>query len=136
MTEVTTGNMITVLDLIKKGKPVIIHTFAVWCPACTNQLKETTKLVRNNPDNYTVLAIDIDPNENSATVLNHVRKNSFAGNFVSAPASVSRDLVKSLGTGNSLTLPQTIVVVNNTATHLGDGVFNEGRLKDIISRMN
>lgn len=70
MTEVTTGNMITVLDLIKKGKPVIIHTFAVWCPACTNQLKETTKLVRNNPDNYTVLAIDIDPNENSATVLN------------------------------------------------------------------
>jgi thiol-disulfide isomerase/thioredoxin len=136
MTEVNTGKTITIADLLITGKPIIIHTFAVWCPSCTIQLQESTRLVSDNPDTYIVLAMDIDPKEKAVIVKNHVQKNKFSEYFVNAPLEVSRDIVKTLGTGTALSLPQTIIITNGTVTLLGDGVFREANLKETITHLS
>lgn len=136
MIEVNTEKSLSVADLLITGKPIIIHTFAVWCPSCTIQLQESTQLVSDNPDTYIVLAMDIDPKENSAIVKNHIKKNNFSGYFVNAPLEVSRDIIKTLGTGTALSLPQTIIITNGTVTLLGDGVFREAKLKETITRLS
>ncbi len=133
MTDITGGDEIRISDLMTEGKPIIIHTFAVWCPACTIQLRETSRLVRENPDSYIMIGMDIDPNEDALTVKNHIQRNGFSGYFVNAPARVSRDIVQTLGTGTALTLPQTIIICHGEVILLGDGVYGEKELSERVS---
>ena len=132
LTDAQTGETFTIQNLIQKGKPVLIHTFAVWCPACTIQLQETTKLVKGNPDAYTILGIDTDPNENSEMVKNHINKNGFSGKFTVAPKDLTQGLVNTFGAGIILSAPQTISIANNKVRHLGDGVINSDKLLQIV----
>lgn len=129
LTNVATGERFTIRDLTNQGKPVIINSFAVWCPGCSMQLLESTKLVTENPDKYVFLAIDIDPNENSDKVKKHQLKNNYVGTFVTSPTAVTRSLVSAYGPRFALEIPQTIIISNTTATYLGDGVFSADTLK-------
>lgn len=133
ITDAVTGEKTSITELSAQGRPVIIHTFAVWCPACSMQLRETAKLVKNNPNAYTVLGIDIDPRENTEMVKRHVEKNSFVGMYVAAPPEMTRDMMKTLGNQIVASLPQTIVVCNKSITYIGDGVFPETKLKTIMA---
>lgn len=135
MTDLISGRSITLTDIILEKKPVIIHTFAVWCPACSAQLRETTRLTYDYPGRYTVLAIDIDPREEESLIRNHILTNAFSGIVVRAPEQISRDLLQNLGYGISLTLPQTIILCNGTTTILGDTLYDETRLRDTISTL-
>ncbi|PKL58977.1 MAG: hypothetical protein CVV33_09910, partial [Methanomicrobiales archaeon HGW-Methanomicrobiales-4] len=94
ITDAITGKTTSISELVAQGKPVIIHTFAVWCPSCSIQLRETASMVKNNPDAYTVLGIDIDPRENTEMVKRHIEKNSFVGMYGAAPPEMTRDLMK------------------------------------------
>ena len=50
-----------------------------------------------------MLAIDADPHEAEETVSEHILTNAFEGNFVSAPVSVSREMIPgSRHRGNAL----------------------------------
>ena len=129
MTNVATGEPFSIEGLAKEGKPVIIHTFAVWCPGCSTQLLEATKLQTAYPDTYTVVALDVDPNDNADKVKRHQEKNNFQGIFTAAPTDVSRSLVSAYGPGIALSIPQTIIMCGKTATYLEDGVFGADTLK-------
>ena len=135
MTDLIRGRSLTLKDLILEKKPVIIHTFAVWCPACSAQLRETTRLTYDYPGRYTVLAIDIDPREEESLIKNHILTNGFNGIVVRAPEQISRDLLQNLGNGISLTLPQTIILCNGTPTILGDTLYDESSLCNTISNL-
>lgn len=129
MTDVATGERFTIKNLTELGKPVIIHSFAVWCPGCSTQLLEATKLQTAYPDQYTVLALDIDPNDNADKVKRHQEKNHFKGIFTAAPTDVTRSLVNAYGPSFALSIPQTIIICGKTATYLEDGVFDADTLK-------
>lgn len=129
LTNVATGEQFSIMDLADDGKPVIIHSFAVWCPGCSMQLLESTKLQTAYPDKYTVVALDIDPNENADKVKRHQESNNFKGIFTAAPTDVTRSLVKAYGPGFIQSIPQTIIICGKTATYLEDGVFNADVLK-------
>lgn len=133
MTDIQSKKTLTIYELISAGKPVIIHTFAVWCPACTIQLGETTRLLYDYPGEYTMIAIDADPHEAEETVSEHILINAFEGYFVSAPVSVSREMIRDLGTGVTLSLPQTIIISGGRVRTLGSGVFRESELRAIIA---
>jgi thiol-disulfide isomerase/thioredoxin len=134
-TDALTGNQTTIAEMASSGKPVIMHTFAVWCPACSMQLRETAKLVSKNPDSYLVLGVDIDPRENTEMVKNHVEKNRFTGIFVSAPPEMTRSLMDTVGDQIIRSLPQTIVICNKSITYVGDGVYPEEKLGTILSQL-
>lgn len=135
ITDAVTGKKISLIELAAAGRPIIIHTFAVWCPACSMQLRETAKLVQNNPGTYEIVGIDIDPRETTEMVKKHVEKNDFVGMYGVAPTDMTRSLVKTFGTRIVQSLPQTIVISNKSVAYIGDGVFVEGKLKTIIEEL-
>lgn len=135
MTDAVTGEQFSIDELAKQGKPVMLHTFAVWCPACSMQLRETEHFLATDPDAFTLVGIDLDPNENQDMVKRHVEKNNLPGRYASAPKELTRGLVETFGTGFALELPQTIIVCNRTVNHLGSGVFREQTLKSALSQV-
>ncbi len=135
MKDVVTGETITIDELQGTGKPVIIHTFAIWCPACTKQLKASSFFARANPDSYILVGLDIDPNEDDYAVKNHVEKNNFAGYYATVDKTTSKEIVKALGANNLVTLPQTIVVCNGKISILGDTLFTSAELKDKVDSL-
>jgi len=135
ITDAVTGKKTSVAELAEEGRPIIIHTFAVWCPACSIQLKETAKIVLSSPDTYHVLGIDLDPRENTDMVKKHIEKNQFVGMYVAAPPEMTRSMINAFGTQIVQSLPQTIVICNKSVTYIGDGVFPEANLKKIISEV-
>jgi thiol-disulfide isomerase/thioredoxin len=135
MTNVATGERFTIQDLAEQGKPVVIHSFAVWCPGCSMQLLESTKLQTAYPGKYSVVALDVDPNDNAAKVKRHQESNNFKGIFTTAPTDVTRSLVSAYGPGFIQSIPQTIIICNKTATYLEDGVFSADTLKRAIDEL-
>jgi len=135
MTDAVTGEQFSIDELAKLGKPVVLHTFAVWCPACSMQLRETERFLAAEPDAFTLVGIDLDPNENQDMVKRHLEKNNLPGRYASAPTELTRGLVETFGTGFALELPQTVIVCNRTVNHLGSGVFREQTLKSALSQV-
>lgn len=129
MTNVATGERFTIKDLTELGKPVIIHSFAIWCPGCSMQLLESTKLQTAYPDSYTVVALDVDPNDNLDKVKRHQESNKFKGIFTATPTDATRSLINAYGPGFIQSIPQTIIICGKTATYLEDGVFSADTLK-------
>ncbi|WP_319579652.1 redoxin domain-containing protein [uncultured Methanospirillum sp.] len=135
ITDVMTGRQTTIVDLADEGKPVIIHSFAVWCPACSIQLRETAKLLKENPGAYTVLGIDFDSRENTEMIKSHVEKNQFVGMYIAAPTDLTRGLIQTVGPRVVQSLPQTLIICNKKVTYVGDGAFPEAKLKSILSEL-
>lgn len=137
MTDAVTGEQFTIDEVVQEGKPVIIHTFAVWCSACQMQLRETERLVAEDPDGFSVIGIDIDPNENQDMVRRHIEKNEFPGRYAASPKELSRGLVSTFGTGFLLELPNTIIICNKTVTRIGSegGLFRGTTIRDALSHL-
>jgi thiol-disulfide isomerase/thioredoxin len=135
MTDAVTGEQFSIDELAKQGKTIILHTFAVWCPACTMQFLETGQLLTADPDAFTIVGIDLDPNENQDMVKRHVEKNKFPGRYVSAPRELTQGIVGTFGPGYALELPQTTIVCSRTVNHLGSGLFREQTLKSALGQV-
>lgn len=135
ITDAVTGNQTSIAELASQGKPIVMHTFAVWCPACSLQLRETKNLIQNNPDKFIILGVDIDPRENTALLKNHIEKNKFSGIYIIAPQGVTRGLIETFGNKIMLSLPQTVIISNQSVTYIGDGVFPEEKLETILSQL-
>jgi len=135
ITDVMTGRQTTITELAEEGKPVIIHSFAVWCPACSIQLRETAKLLKENPEAFTVLGIDLDSRENTEMIKSHVEKNQFVGMYIAAPTNLTRGLIQTVGPRVVQSLPQTLIICNKKITYVGDGAFPEAKLKSILSEL-
>lgn len=135
LVDAATGKPISIAELASEGKPILLHMIAIWCPACSIQLRESTKLVQNNPDQYIILAVDIDPRENAEQLKRHKKNNEFEGYFAIAPSEFIRSLVDTMGRRVVSSMPQTIVIKNQSVTYIGDGAFTEDKLKVILSEL-
>jgi hypothetical protein len=135
ITDVESGKDTTIAELQAQGKPIIMHLFAVWCPACSTQLRESTRLIQNNPGSYILLPIDIDPRENADLVRKHIKKNNFEGTFIIAPQDFTRSLANTIGGQIGRSFPQTVIIYNQSVTYIGDGAFSEERLKTILDQL-
>lgn len=92
LTDVTTQESFTIGDL--KGKVLLVEFLAQWCPKCLQQQKqvlELHKLLGENSD-FVSLGLDIDANEDSASLKAYVDKNGFTWRYAVAPAEVSREI--------------------------------------------
>lgn len=103
-------------------RPVLLETFAVWCPACTEQQTQIEKL-RERRDDFVAVSLNVDSNENATTVYEHAEDNGFDWRFAVAPTLVTDSLVDQFGPTITVA-PQAPVVrdCGASATLLENGV--------------
>ena len=89
LTDVMTSEQFTISDYA--GEPVLIESFAVWCPTCKRQQQEMQEL------DATHVTINTDPNEDAAQVREYVQQNGFSGRYVVASSDYTQQLIDTFG---------------------------------------
>ncbi len=87
-------------------KPVVLETFAVWCPKCTRQQRK----LRGVDDAAVKVSLNTDPNEAAEQVRSHANDNDFDWRYAVAPAEMTQSLVDAFGT-TVTNAPSTPVIV-------------------------
>lgn len=128
--DVSTGETFTVAEL---EKPVLVESFAVWCPTCTRQQQELKKL--HSGTDVRSVSIDVDPNEDASKVRQHVNRHGFDWRYAIAPSEMTRQLVEEYG--NSIAHPPSapaVLVCENGTRKLPNGVKPVSKLKEEIEK--
>ena len=92
LTDVQTGKTFTMNDYA--GKVVLVETMAMWCPNCLFQANEVRKLHKtfDNPDDLISVSLDVDLNEDGASLKDYTKEYGFEWHFAIAPLEVARAL--------------------------------------------
>jgi len=103
LTDVLTEETFSVDGL---GGPVVVQSFAVWCPKCQRQSEELSKI----GESATVVGLNTDPNEDAEKVRQHAERNGFDWRFAVAPTEMTQSLVDEFGT-TVTNAPSTPIIV-------------------------
>jgi cytochrome oxidase Cu insertion factor (SCO1/SenC/PrrC family) len=92
LTDVQTGETFTMNDYA--GKVVLVETMAMWCPNCLFQANEVRKMHKllDNPDDVVSISLDVDVNEDEASLKDYTNEFGFEWTFAIAPLEVARAL--------------------------------------------
>jgi len=92
LTDVQTGETFTMNDFA--GKVVLVETMAIWCPNCVVQANEVRKLheLLGNPEDLVSVTLDVDVNEDQASLKEYASGYGFEWHFAIAPLEVARAL--------------------------------------------
>ena len=133
LTDIRTGEKFKISDL--NNKPVLLESFAVWCPTCTRQQREIKKLHEEVGDDVISISLDTDPNEDESRVLEHIKRNDFNWHYAIAPIEMTQSLINQFGIGivNAPSAP-VVLICNNEARKLDSGVKSVGELKEEIEK--
>ena len=118
-------------------KPVLLESFAVWCPTCTKQQQEIKKLHEEIGDSVISISLDTDPNEDESRVLDHIEKNGFDWYYSISPIEFTQTLIDEFGISivNAPSAP-VILICNNEARKLDSGVKDVNELKKELESCN
>ena len=92
LTDVQTGEPFTMNDYA--GKVVLVETMAMWCPNCLFQANEVRKMHKllDNSDDVISVSLDVDVNEDGASLKDYTKEFEFEWHFAVAPLEVARAL--------------------------------------------
>lgn len=92
LTDAVSGDTFNMNDFA--GKVVLVETMAMWCPNCLVQANEVRKMheALGNPEDLVSVSLDVDTNEDSATLKKYVEEYGFDWRFAVAPLLVARAL--------------------------------------------
>ena len=92
LTDVRTGDNFMMNDFA--GKVVLVETMAMWCPNCIVQADEVRNLHKllGNPDDLVSVSLDVDVNEDAASLKEYAEEYGFDWYFAVAPLEVARAL--------------------------------------------
>ncbi|MEO5886280.1 MAG: TlpA disulfide reductase family protein [Anaerolineales bacterium] len=90
LTDVQTGETFTMNDYA--GKVVLLETMAIWCPNCVVQANEVRNLhaALGNPEDLISVTLDVDFNEDEASLKEYASGYGFDWHFAVAPLLVAR----------------------------------------------
>ena len=114
-------------------KPVLLESFAVWCPTCTKQQKTTKKFEEEVGDSVISISIDTDPNEDEAILRAHTQANGFTWRYAIAPVEMTQALIDQFGVSiiNAPSVPM-VLICNGNAYELPSGVKSVEELNSFI----
>ncbi|MCK5660026.1 MAG: redoxin family protein [Methanosarcinales archaeon] len=95
LTDVATGESFKLSDF--KGKPILVESFAVWCPTCLQQQKITEKLKSTEGDAIIHVSLDTDPNEDEAKIKEHIETHGFDWYYAVSPIELTTALMDEFG---------------------------------------
>ena len=92
LTDVQTGETFTMNDYA--GKVVLVETMAIWCPNCIIQATQVRKFheALANPDDLISISLDVDVNEDEASLKEYASSYRLDWHFAVAPLGVARAL--------------------------------------------
>lgn len=92
LVDVQTGETFTINDFT--GKVVLVETMAIWCPNCVVQANEVRNLhiALENPEDLVSVSLDVDMNEDPASLKEYSEGYGFDWHFAVAPLLVARAL--------------------------------------------
>ena len=118
------------------GEKVMIETFAIWCPVCNKQQKETKKLHEELGADVVSVALDIDKNEDEEKIREHMESNGFDWHFSVSPQDMTRKLVAEYG-GTIISTGQAPIVMvceDGSSRILGGGLKNTEKLQEELDK--
>ena len=109
LTDVATGETFTLAEFA--GTPILLESFAVWCPICTNQQKQVRALHEEVGDEVVSIALNTDPNEDDDKVAAHIARHGFDWRYAVAPAELILALKDEFGVGilNAPSAPMVLI---------------------------
>jgi cytochrome oxidase Cu insertion factor (SCO1/SenC/PrrC family) len=133
LTNVNTGEAFTISEL--NTKPILLETFAVWCPTCTSQQREIKKLHDEIGEEVVSISLDTDPNEDETKILEHTQSNGFDWHYAVAPAELSEALIDEFGIGivNAPSAPVILICEDGSFRKLGSGIKKVQELKNELA---
>jgi thiol-disulfide isomerase/thioredoxin len=92
LTDVQTDKTFTMNDYA--GKVILLETMAIWCPNCLIQAGAVQKLHKalGNPEDFISVSLDVDVNEDSASLKEYASQYGLDWHFAVAPLLVARAL--------------------------------------------
>ncbi len=122
LTDVATGQVFRIADF--KGKPVLIESFAVWCPTCTAQQREIGRLKDRTAEAIVYISLDTDPNEDEDRVRQHIQRNGFDWYYVVSPIELTQALMDEFGLVivNAPMAPMILICEDQSTRLLRNGV--------------
>jgi len=133
-TDIATGKSFRISDF--KGTPVLLESFAVWCPTCLQQQFKIKELLESEGDVIIHVSLDTDPNEDEARVKAHFERNGLDWLFAVSPVEATRSLIDEFGIGvvNAPRAPVVLVCADQSARLLRGGVKSASELKDEVDK--
>ena len=134
LTDIRTSKEFKISDFA--GKPILLESFAVWCPTCLKQQKEIKTIAEEMGDAIIHISLDTDPNEDSAKVLKHVNRNDFDWLYAISPIEMTRELTKVFGITfvNAPSAPVVLICEDQSYRFLENGVKKSDELLEEIGR--
>ena len=134
LTDVSTGETFTLAEFA--GTPVLLESFAVWCPICTNQQKQVRALHEEVGDEVVSIALNTDPNEDDDKVAAHIARHGFDWRYAVAPAELILALKEEFGVGilNAPSAPMVLICPDqNVREMLKRGVKRANFLQEQVA---
>lgn len=134
LVDVITGEQFKISDFA--GKPILLESFAVWCPTCKEQQDEVKALHDELGEEVVSISIDTDPNEEVSQVLEHVNRYGYDWYFAISPLEVTRALIDEFGLKivSAPSAPVVLVCEDQKARFLDSGVKKVEELKAEIEK--
>ncbi len=134
LTDVRTGQKFRISDF--KGRPVLLESFAVWCPTCLAQQREVAKLFLSEGEAIVHISLDTDPNEDAAKVREHLEANGLDWWFAVAPIELTRALIDDFGLQivNAPGAPVVLICADQSTRFLDRGVKSADKLLSEIDK--
>ena len=134
LTDVATGQTFKLSDF--KDKPVLLESFAVWCPTCLRQQKEMQKLLAGEGDAIIHVSLDTDPNEDEAKVKEHLERNGLDWYFAISPIELTEALIDDFGLSivSAPSAPVVLICEDQSTRFLKDGVKSADTLLSEVEK--
>jgi len=134
LVDVLTGETFQIKDF--EGKPVLVESFAVWCPTCLKQQLKMKDLLESDGDSIVHISLDTDPNEEASLVKEHAEKNGLNWKFSVSPIEITKKMIDEFGIGvvNAPSAPVILVCEDQSTRLLEKGVKSAEELKGEIAK--
>jgi len=136
LTDVNSGETFTISQF--SDKPVLLESFAVWCPTCTRQQQIIKSLHDEIGESVVSISIDADPNEDASRVIKHTQDNGFNWRYAISPSDLTQLLISEFGTGiiNAPSAPMVLICPDGSFEKLDSGVKKVQELKEAVASCN
>jgi hypothetical protein len=112
LVDVSTGASFQIAD--HAGKVIILETMAIWCSNCRAQQRDVKTALGELPTESVVyVVLDVDPNEDGASLADYREQEGFEGRYAIAGTPVARALAAEFG-DQVLNPPSTPIVFIGT----------------------
>lgn len=133
--DVTTGEEFTIAEA---DTPVVIHTFATYCPTCGSQQNEIADGYESLQEQATFLDLTVDENDEPRDIRDHAEANGFDWKFGIAPSDLTSQLVDEFGQQVTVPPQSPLIIVcpdgtANTIEKVSDPTAIEDALETYCS---